>query len=52
MRKKSTIEEYIKANRKGSRLAEIENSAGWKSIHRIHPSKKTYRRKAKHQKND
>lgn len=38
----------IKANRKGSRDAELENSIGWKSIHKIHPSKKTYSRKIKH----
>jgi len=39
--------DYIKANRRGSRDAELENSSGWKAIHKIHPSKKTYNRKNK-----
>ena len=39
---------YIKANRKGSRDAELENSSGWKSVHKIHKSIKTYTRKFKH----
>jgi len=40
--------DYIKANRKGSREAELENSTGWKSTHKVHESKKTYTRKQKH----
>jgi len=40
--------DYIKANRKGSRQAELENSTGFNSIHRVHASKKTYNRKEKH----
>jgi len=39
---------YVRANRKGSREAELENSSGWKSTHIIHPSKKNYTRKTKH----
>lgn len=41
---------YLKANRKGSREAELENSSGWKAVHKIHPSKKNYTRKLKHKK--
>lgn len=40
--------DYIKANRKGSREAELEVENGWKAKHKIHPSKKTYSRKNKH----
>lgn len=36
--------EYIKANRNGSRMAEIENSCGWNSVTKIHKSKKQYKR--------
>ena len=45
------VVDYIKANRKGSRDAELEDSTGWKSSHKVHASKKTYTRKRKH-KND
>ena len=41
-------DDYIKANRKGSRDAEIEDSTGFKSVHKIHKSAKTYSRKIKH----
>ena len=40
--------DYIKANRKGSRDAELEDSTGWTGKHKIHPSKKAYTRKHKH----
>ena len=40
--------DYIRANRRGSREAELEDSTGWTSKHSVHPSKKTYNRKAKH----
>lgn len=43
-----TITDYVKANRKGSRDAELEDSTGWKSVLRPHASKKTYNRKSKH----
>ena len=43
-------DDYIKANRKGSREAELENSTGFKSVHKIHLSKKRYKRKDKHKK--
>jgi hypothetical protein len=39
--------DYIKVNRKGSRAAELENSTGWKSICKVHKSKKSYNRKNK-----
>lgn len=38
-----------KANRKGSREAEIENSIGFTSRHKVHKSAKIYNRKSKHQ---
>lgn len=40
--------DYIKANRKGSRDAEIENSTGFNSVHKVHKNKKAYSRKLKH----
>jgi hypothetical protein len=43
-----TKKDYIKANRKGSRDAELENSSGWKAIRKIHTSKRTYTRKDKY----
>jgi len=43
-------EDYIKANRKGSRDAELEICTGFISKHKIHISKKTYSRKNKHKK--
>jgi hypothetical protein len=45
-----TKNDYLKANRKGSRDAEIENSTGWKSTHKIHKSDNIYNRKQKHKK--
>jgi len=39
------LEDYIKANRKGSRDAELENGSGFKAITKVHKSKKTYNRK-------
>lgn len=43
--------DYVKANRRGSREAELENSTGWTRVSSTHPSKKTYTRKDKHKKN-
>ncbi len=40
--------DYIKANRKGSRDAELENEEGWKVVHKVHKSQKNYSRKIKH----
>jgi hypothetical protein len=40
--------DYIKANRKGSRDAELSTEAGWKAKHKVHTSKKNYTRKPKH----
>ena len=48
---RSHIEIYIAANRKGSRDAELENSPGFKSVHKVHKSKKTYNRKSKNNSN-
>jgi len=40
--------DYIKANRKGSRDAELETSTGFRSMHKVHLSVKNYSRKIKH----
>ena len=40
--------DYIKANRKGSRDAELERECGWTSVRKVHSSKKNYTRKSKH----
>lgn len=42
--------DYIKANRRGSREAELENATGFTSIHKVHRNKKAYSRKNKHKK--
>jgi len=39
--------DYIKANRKGSREASLEDATGFVSTHKVHKSKKTYSRKGK-----
>ena len=44
-KRKSPLDEYIKANRKGSREAEIENHGRPVSHNRVHVSKKVYNRK-------
>ena len=47
-----TLEDYIKANRKGNREAEMELlGPGFHSMNRIHKSEKIYTRKEKHKKN-
>ncbi|WP_165020817.1 hypothetical protein [Dysgonomonas sp. ZJ279] len=43
---KISIEDYIKAVKKADREIQLEQSAGWKRITSVHPSKKTYNRKA------
>ncbi len=40
--------DYIKANRKGSRDAELERESGWTAVRKVHTSKKSYNRKPKH----
>ena len=40
--------DYIKACRRGSREAELEDENGWKAKHRVHKSKKEYKRRPKH----
>ena len=44
-KKKDSFMDYIKANRKGSREAEIENHGHPVSFNRVHVSKKVYNRK-------
>lgn len=48
LKTKLTIEDYIKASRRGSREAELENQSGWTAKHKVHKSKKNYTRKTKH----
>ncbi len=44
-----TLEDYIKANRKGNREAEMDLlGPGFHSKNKIHKSKKNYTRKEKH----
>lgn len=45
---KKRNDDYIKANRKGSRDAELEMSDGWTATHKVHKSVKNYSRKTKH----
>lgn len=42
---KITIEDYIKAIKKTDREVQLETSAGWVAVTKIHNSKKTYSRK-------
>jgi hypothetical protein len=42
--------DYIKANRKGSREAELESENGFTAKHKVHKSQKTYSRKVKYKK--
>lgn len=44
-KKRTPLEEYIKAARKGSREAEIEQYGRPLPKHRVHASKKTYNRR-------
>lgn len=51
-KKKATTLDAIKAMRKGGREAEMDIfGPGFHSFNRVHQSKKTYTRKAKHKKN-
>jgi hypothetical protein len=40
--------DYIKANRRGSREAELSFEHGWKARLKVHKSDKNYSRKTKH----
>jgi len=42
--KKITVNDYIKANRKGSRDAALEGKTGFVAKHKIHKGEKTYTR--------
>lgn len=52
MERKNKDLDYIKANRKGSREAELEDEEGWTQKHKVHKSKKNYSRKIKHRNNE
>ncbi|MCD7924111.1 hypothetical protein [Bacteroidaceae bacterium] len=48
-----TLDDYIKAAKKGSREAEQELlGPGFHAVHRVHRSKKTYTRKPKHKRGE
>jgi len=42
------VSDELKAARRGSREAELENSSGFKQVTKIHKNKKAYTRKNKH----
>ena len=44
---KEMSEKYLKANRRGSRDAELEGLTGFTSRTKVHKNKKTYNRKSK-----
>lgn len=44
-KKFNQLDEYIKASRKGSREAELENDGKFKSNHKVHKNYKKYSRK-------
>lgn len=46
-----TTLDYVKANRRGAREAQLENQTGWVGSHKVHNSKKNYTRKNKHKGN-
>jgi len=51
--KKEAVRNYIKANRKGSRDASLENTSGFIAKEKVHTSGKTYiRSKKKNWKSD
>jgi hypothetical protein len=41
-----TVKDYLKAVKKADRENELALQPGWKSVHKIHKSKKTYDRKS------
>lgn len=41
-----TVKDYVKAVKKADREIELTRQAGWKSIHKVHKSKKLYDRKS------
>lgn len=51
-RKRKQFDDYIKANRKGSREAQLEISPGWVAKRKIHKNKKKYDRKDQNWKTD
>lgn len=48
MKMKISKQDILKANRRGSREAELENKTGFVSNHKVHKSPKNYTRKIKH----
>lgn len=51
MKKRKVTDKFmdgVRAARRGSREAELENSTGWKSVRKYHRSAKDYVRRPKH----
>ncbi len=46
--KKDKFKDYIKANRRGSRDADMLDSNGFKVLEKVHESEKSYNRKQKY----
>ena len=46
--KRSKTMDYVKANRKGSRDAELDDEFGWVSKSKIHKTKREYNRNKKY----
>jgi len=44
---KKEFNDWLKANRKGSRDAELENETGWVAVKKAHKTLKDYSRKGK-----
>ena len=44
--------DVVKAARKGSREAELQNSTGWKTGRKVHKDRSKFNRKKKHKKLD
>ena len=49
--KREMDKDYLKANRKGNRDAEIENECGWVGKNKVHKNKKAYIGKPKYKEN-
>lgn len=47
-RKNKKLDDFLKASRRGSRDAELENSTGFRSVNKKHKSLKDYKRRPKH----
>lgn len=49
-KKEVSLDMYLKANKRGSREAELEFATGFRTVHKAHKTAKDYKRKDKHKK--